>query len=84
MGRKAYPSDVSDEEWAFVAPYGLIALILYNAEHALGVGWSLIWVQTKAAKKRQSPGTKNLIIECTDANGESWGCLTAKAYRKSF
>jgi len=21
MNRKAYPSDVSDEEWAFVAPY---------------------------------------------------------------
>ena len=21
MSRKAYPSDVSDEEWAFVAPY---------------------------------------------------------------
>jgi transposase len=21
MGRKAYPSDVSDEEWALVAPY---------------------------------------------------------------
>jgi transposase len=26
MERKAYPSDVSDEEWAFVAPY----LILMN------------------------------------------------------
>ena len=21
MNRKAYPSDVSDEEWAFIAPY---------------------------------------------------------------
>jgi hypothetical protein len=21
MNRKAYPSDVNDEEWAFVAPY---------------------------------------------------------------
>ncbi|MHB0871033.1 MAG: transposase, partial [Chloroflexota bacterium] len=29
--RKAYPSDVSDEEWAFVAPY--LTLLPLDADH---------------------------------------------------
>jgi transposase len=36
MSRKPYPSDVSDEEWAFVAPY--LTLITEDApqrEHSL-------------------------------------------------
>ena len=36
MGRKAYPRDVSDDEWAFVAPY--LTLIREDApqrEHSL-------------------------------------------------
>ena len=45
MERKAYPSDVSDEEWAFVAPY--LSLMTEEApqrEHSLrevfnGLGW---------------------------------------------
>ena len=32
MTRKNYPSDVSDEEWAFVAPY--LTLMKQDAPHA--------------------------------------------------
>jgi transposase len=45
MNKKAYPSDVSDEEWAFVTPY--LTLMREDAaqrEHSLrevfnGLGW---------------------------------------------
>lgn len=50
--RKPYPSDVSDEEWEFVAPYlTLLALDAWQRDHDLrevfnGLRW---WVRSRAS-----------------------------------
>jgi hypothetical protein len=41
MDRKAYPSDVSDEEWAFVAPYlTLMSEAAPQRDYPLGEGFN--------------------------------------------
>ena len=37
MAHKAYPSDVSDEEWALVAPF--LTLMTAGAQPARGLSW---------------------------------------------
>jgi transposase len=57
MSRKAYPSDVSDEEWAFVAPY--LTLMREDApqrEHSLREVFNgLRWMVRTAAPWRMMP-----------------------------
>lgn len=57
MERKAYPSDVSDEEWAFVAPY--LTLMLQEApqrEHSLREVFNgLRWLIRAGASWRMMP-----------------------------
>src|SRR5262245_56797694 len=56
--RKSYPSDVSDEEWAFVAPY--LCLMRESApqrEHALrDVFDALRWLAKTGCQWRYLPG----------------------------
>ena len=57
MERKAYPSEISDDEWAFVAPY----LTLMTAEapqrvHSLREGFNgMRWVVRAGAPWRLMP-----------------------------
>jgi transposase len=57
MNRKAYPSDVSDDEWAFVAPY--LTLLNEDApqrEHALREVFNgLRWIVRTGAQWRMMP-----------------------------
>ncbi len=57
MNRKAYPSDVSDEEWAFVAPY--VTLMREDApqrEHSLREVFNgLRWMIRTGAQWRKMP-----------------------------
>lgn len=57
MGRRAYPSDVSDEEWAFVAPY--LTLMIEDAPqhiHSLrGIFNGLRWIVRAGAPWRMMP-----------------------------
>lgn len=54
MDRKAYPSDVSDEEWAFIAPYlTLMSEEAPQREHSLqevfnGLRWIIRAGATRA------------------------------------
>src|SRR5262245_44735956 len=58
MPRKPYPSDVSDEEWAFAAPY--LTLMRQDApqrQHPLrGVFDALRWLVKTGAQWRHLPG----------------------------
>lgn len=58
MGRKRYPSDVSDEEWSFVAPYlSLITLDALQRAHELrDVFDALRWLFRTGAAWRYLPG----------------------------
>jgi len=57
MNRKAYPSDVSDDEWAFVAPY--LTLMREDApqrEHSLREVFNgLRWIIRTGAQWRMMP-----------------------------
>jgi len=57
MDRQAYPSDVSDEEWAFIAPY--LTLMREDApqrEHPLREVFNgLRWIIRTGAQWRQMP-----------------------------
>ena len=57
MNRKAYPSDVSDEEWAFVAPY--LTLMREDApqrDYSLREAFNgLRWMVRTAASWRMMP-----------------------------
>src|SRR3984893_9819579 len=57
MNRKAYPSDVSDEEWSFVAPY--LTLMTEEApqrEHSLREVFNgLRWIVRTGAQWRMMP-----------------------------
>lgn len=57
MERKAYPSDVTDEEWAFVAPYvTLMAEDAPQREHSLrDVFNGLRWMIRTGAPWRMMP-----------------------------
>jgi len=58
MGRKQYPSDVSDEEWSFVAPYlSLMTLDAPQRAHDLrDVFDALRWLVRTGAAWRYLPG----------------------------
>jgi transposase len=78
MSRKAYPSDVSDEEWAFVAPY--LRLIRDDApqrEHSLREVFNgLRWIIRTGTQGRMMPNdlppwytgystsTDDALVEC--------------------
>src|SRR3712207_6580728 len=57
MTRKAYPSDVRDDEWAFVAPY--LTLMTEDApqrEYALREGFNgLRWIARSGSQWRMLP-----------------------------
>src|SRR5919197_5163352 len=57
MGRQAYPTDVSDDEWAFVAPY--LTLMTENApqrDHSLREVFNgLRWIVRAGAAWRLMP-----------------------------
>lgn len=57
MNRKAYPSDVSDDEWAFVAPYlTLMAEEAPQREHSLREVFNgLRWIVRTGAQWRMMP-----------------------------
>ena len=57
MDRKAYPSDVSDEEWAFIAPYlTLMSEEAPQREHSLREVFNgLRWLIRAGAAWRMMP-----------------------------
>ncbi len=73
MGRKAYPSDVSDDEWAFVAPY--LTLMTEDAPQSvyplrevftfLASPIHLRYIARSSAPWRMLPGSFNLLSSST-------------------
>lgn len=70
MERKAYPSDVSDEEWAFVAPY--LTLTTEEApqrDHSLSeVLNGLRWIIRAGAPWRMMPKRHAALVHRLPAN----------------
>lgn len=66
MNRKAYPSDVSDEEWSFVAPY--LTLMTEEApqrEHDLREVFNgLRWIVRTGAQWRMMPHDLPRLYDC--------------------
>lgn len=81
MSRKVYPSDVSDEEWAFVAPY--LTLVREDApqrEYALrDVFDALRWIVRAGSAWRMLPGDLppwQTVYQQTQ-RWIAWGCFEA-------
>jgi transposase len=81
MSRKVYPSDVSDEEWAFVAPY--LTLVREDASqrnYALrDVFDALRWIVRAGASWRMLPGDLppwQTVYQQTQ-RWIAWGCFEA-------